>query len=379
MPFVMIANRREELEETGEGLGFSLKKAVSRVYRTTVKRPLGFTKRVAKKGGRQVKRTAKQFGSAVYRIQKEVTRKSLKYTRKIAPIVLPIAGAILAPITAGASVALAGLAVMAVKMYDARKQQAAYMKQAKKQDAYAMQAEANQARAQLDQATMQWFDQYAAQMQAAGWSRSQFAAKTPEVRLAVIEGAADGYLMSPSSSSTLTEDAIMAAASGQSTDPASLRRLARQRKLAELKAKRQARKSERQAKVAARRATRQQRIADRRDARQARIAARRGAVAAGPTPYVPVPGADQTGAEFATPANLPQAPMYAPYPEVSVPTGATAPYTSGGESFLPQSFAPEGAEAYPEEGEEGGGGGGSTALMIGLAVLGIAFAMGRRK
>lgn len=148
-----------------------------------------------KKHKRRFKKVAKRIGKTAgrvvrkdpfYKLNKKVWRKSKPWVKKLAPIILPIAGAILAPFTGGASLVAAALAVQGMKMYEQRKAAKAAYK-LDKREAIAIEAEEKKYSADLEKQANKLHAENVATFTQSGYPKAKWVKFSLDEKLAVID------------------------------------------------------------------------------------------------------------------------------------------------------------------------------------------------
>jgi hypothetical protein len=197
-------------KKIGKKIKSVAKKVVSvhkKVFEKTIKPAVKATVKVAKKTVEVTKKTVKK----VHELKKKVIKKIGKAIKPYIPIILTVVGAVLAPFTGGASLAVAAALNAGYAIAMKAKEAKAAKKMAKK-EAAAMQAEVDAASADLGRQLDELFQQNQAVFTAAGISASQWAGMSVEQRLAVVERINAGQM--PSSQENAT-----AAAEDQGQEP----------------------------------------------------------------------------------------------------------------------------------------------------------------
>lgn len=192
-----------ELVDAGFGgffkkVGKAIKKVAKKVVEVhkkvidkTIKPAIKATVKVAKKSVEITKNTVKK----VIEVQKKVIKKIGKAIKPYIPVIIGIAGAILAPFTGGASLAVAA-ALNAGYAIAMKAKQAREAKKMNKAAAAQMQAEVNAQSADLNRQLDELFTQNQGIFAAAGISQSAWNGMSLEERLAVVERINSGNMPS---------------------------------------------------------------------------------------------------------------------------------------------------------------------------------------
>lgn len=142
-------------------------------------------KRVAKKAGKPFKK--------VYEWKKKIRKKFKKVIKPFIPIIVGIAGAVLAPFTGGASLAAAAAINAGIKYYDQRKAAKAAVK-AQKKEAGAMQAEANRMEKEVEAKADKVYEEEKAHFLRAGITQGKWDAMSVDEKITIIQRIANGMM-----------------------------------------------------------------------------------------------------------------------------------------------------------------------------------------
>lgn len=174
------------------------KKVINKVVKPAVKA----TVKVAKKTVEITKKTVKK----VHEIQKKIIKKIGKAIKPYIPIILTVVGAVLAPFTGGASLAVAA-ALNAGYTIAMKAKEAKAAKKFAKKEAAAMQAEVDVQTADLNRQLDALFSENQGVFAAAGISSAQWASLSVEQRLAVVERINAGQMPSSQENATTAAEA----------------------------------------------------------------------------------------------------------------------------------------------------------------------------
>ncbi len=174
------------------------KKAIIEPHKKVIKA----TQKVAKKSVQITKKTA----SRVSAFQKRAIKKVGKAIKPYIPVILTVVGAVLAPFTGGASLAVAA-ALNAGYMLAMKAKQAKAAKKANRQEAAALQAEVSAQTAELNKELDTLFSQNQGVFAAAGISQAQWNAMSVEQKLAVVERINSGKMPSSQENATNAAEA----------------------------------------------------------------------------------------------------------------------------------------------------------------------------
>ena len=141
-----------------------------------------FRKRLHRKGRKITKRVAKR----TYKAIKKVGKKVMPVLKKYGPIIISVAGAVLAPFTGGLSLAAAALVTTSYKVARQRKE-AKKIKRAQKKEAAAMMAEVAREEKALNAQADQLFEENKNIFAGAGITSSQWYSLSVQEKIAVIE------------------------------------------------------------------------------------------------------------------------------------------------------------------------------------------------
>jgi hypothetical protein len=161
----------------------------------------------------------KKIASAVakhdplYKLAKPTLTKVMNGVRKNLPIILTVAGGVLAPFTGGASLAAAAALTTARQLYANRIDTAKAVK-AGKAEAGAMQAQVDQQTADVNKQANDVYHQNQEVFLAAGYDEAKWNALSLDDKIAIIQKASDGTLQPTPAAVAAQNQVVSAAASG---------------------------------------------------------------------------------------------------------------------------------------------------------------------
>lgn len=177
-------------------------KKVVKIHKKVAKKVVDVHKKVAKKAVTITKNTAKN----VAQFQKRAIKKVGKAIKPYIPIILSVAGAVLAPFTGGASLAAAA-ALSAAYTLAMKAKQARAAKKAGRAEAAAIAAEVSAAEADLNRQLNDLFTGNQGVFAAAGITQAQWSGMSIEQRLAVVERINSGNMPSSQENATNAAEA----------------------------------------------------------------------------------------------------------------------------------------------------------------------------
>lgn len=154
----------------------------------------------------------------LYKLAKPTLKKVMNVVRKNLPIILTVAGAVLAPFTGGASLAVAAVLTVARQLYVA-KIEAHKAVVAGKAEAGAMQAQVDQQTAQVMQQADQVYADNQEIFMAAGYDQAAWNALTLDQKIDIITQASNGTLK-PTAAAIAAQQQVVNAASQTATSTA---------------------------------------------------------------------------------------------------------------------------------------------------------------
>ena len=205
--------------EPAPGMGdLGFLKKVTRSFKKRWKKTTGFVKKtfdrhkkIFKKAGRGIKKVAKKVGKGVKKVGKKIVKGVKKVWVKYGPLIVSVAGAVLAPFTGGASLAVAGLIVAADNVY--RKKKAAKVaKKMAKQEAAEVAAEARAADAELKKELDAFYDKNTAWFLQHEITRDKWDQLTNDQKIEILKAASEGRMPSEQAAAARAAEADEAAA-----------------------------------------------------------------------------------------------------------------------------------------------------------------------
>lgn len=170
-----------------------LAKRQLRKQKQLAKRQLQREKKVAKRIGRAAKVGAKRIGRAAKRVVKKVGKPVVKFGKKYGVVIIGVAGAVLAPFTAGISAVVAGLITTAWKI-ERQRAAAKKIKKAEKRQMYLDAAQVGKQEKELKKQLDSLYDQAPEVFAAGGISKSQWLAMPYKEQVDIIERIQNGTM-----------------------------------------------------------------------------------------------------------------------------------------------------------------------------------------